>query len=103
MPEFINAKGLGCAQPVLLAKSALELHAEVIIDVDARMPLENIAALAMHNGYAMDVSEKPGNIYSIRLIKNGRGTTGPLETSWKEQENTFTAGPSVASAAAHAA
>lgn len=69
MPEFIDAKGLGCAQPVILARAALELHNEVTIDVDARIPVENITALAKYNGYAMDVSEKPGNIYSIKLVK----------------------------------
>ena len=69
MPEFIDAKGLGCAQPVLLARAALELHDEVTIDVDARNPVESITALATYSGYMMDISEKPGNVYSIRLVK----------------------------------
>ena len=76
MPEFIDAKGLGCAQPVILARAALEIHDEVTIVVDARIPVDNISALALHAGYAMEVSEKPGKIYSIRLAKrNGRSQT----------------------------
>lgn len=73
MSEFIDAKGLGCAQPVLLARKALESHDEITIDVDARIPVENISALARHTGYAMEVSEKPGSIYSIRLVKMSGG------------------------------
>jgi TusA-related sulfurtransferase len=69
MPEFIDARGLGCAQPVLLARAALETHNEVIIDVDARIPVENITALARHTGYTIEVIEKPGNVYSIKLMK----------------------------------
>lgn len=70
MSESIDAKGLDCAQPVLLARKALESHDEITIDVDARIPVENISALALkYTGYAMEVSEKPGNIYSIRLMK----------------------------------
>ncbi len=74
MPEFIDARGLGCAQPVLLARTALESHDEIIIDVDARIPVENITALALHRGYAMEVCEKPGNIFSIRLRKKDDGS-----------------------------
>lgn len=73
MSEYIDAKGLGCAQPVLVARKALESHDEVAIDVDAPIPVENISALAKYTGYAMEISEKPGNIYSIRLMKVSGG------------------------------
>ncbi|MBP7528024.1 MAG: sulfurtransferase TusA family protein [Syntrophorhabdaceae bacterium] len=69
MPEFIDARGLGCAQPVLLARAALETHDKVIIDVDARIPVENITALARHTGYTIEVTERPGNVYSIKLTR----------------------------------
>jgi len=69
MPEFIDARGLGCAQPVLLARAALETHDEVIVDVDARIPVENITALARHTGYTVEVTERPGNVYSIKLMR----------------------------------
>ncbi len=69
MPEFIDARGLGCAQPVILARQSLETHDELTIIVDARIPVENITALALHTGCAIEVSEKPGNIYFIKLAK----------------------------------
>lgn len=74
MPEFIDARGLGCAQPVLLARAALETHDEVIIDVDARVPVENITALARHTGYSIEVNERPGNVYSIKLMRVSGGS-----------------------------
>ncbi len=64
MPEFIDARGLGCAQPVLLARAALETHDKVIIDVDARMPVENITALARHTVHDRG-TERP-DCYSIK-------------------------------------
>ena len=74
MHEFIDARGLGCAQPVLLARAALQSHDEITIDVDARIPVENITALALHTGYAMEISEKPGHIFSIHLRKTYEGS-----------------------------
>ncbi len=69
MPEFIDARGLGCAQPVILARQFLETHDELTIVVDALIPVENISALALYTGYAMEVSEKPGSTYLIKLTK----------------------------------
>ena len=71
MSELIDAKGLGCAEPVILARKALELHDEITLIVDARAALENIKALGKYSGCAVDVTEEPGNIYSIHLKKTG--------------------------------
>ena len=69
MPELIDAKGLGCAGPVIMAKKALESHDEITLIVDARTALENIKALGKYAGCAVDVTEEPGGIYSVRLRK----------------------------------
>lgn len=76
MSELIDAKGLGCAQPVILARNALELYDEITIVVDERTALENIKLLGMHVGCLgihieclVDVTGKPGDIYWIRLSK----------------------------------
>ena len=45
MSELIDAKGLGCAQPVILARDALDLCDEVTIVVDERTALENLKLL----------------------------------------------------------
>ena len=74
MSELIDAKGLGCAEPVILAKNALELNDEITIVVDRQTALENIKALGMHVGCVVDVTGKPGDAYSVHLRK--RGLTG---------------------------
>jgi len=68
MPELINAKGLGCAQPVILARNALELHDEITIMVDEQTALENLKILGAHAGYEVEVNGESGT-YSIRLAK----------------------------------
>jgi hypothetical protein len=78
MSELIDAKGLGCAQPVILARMALELNDEITVVVDERTALENLKLLAMHVGYLgihmkclVDVTAESGNIYWICLRKTG--------------------------------
>jgi TusA-related sulfurtransferase len=69
MSELIDAKGLGCAEPVILAKNALDLCDEVTIVVDGQMALENLKLLGAHTGCAVDVTGEPGDVFSIRLSK----------------------------------
>lgn len=70
MHEFINAKGTGCAEPVILAKKALELYDEITIIVNARTALENLMAFGMHSGCIVTVTEEPGETYTIRMKKS---------------------------------
>lgn len=70
MSELIDAKGLGCTLPVILARNALELYDEITIVVDERTAQENLKLLAMHVGYLamhveclVDVTGESGNIY----------------------------------------
>lgn len=67
MSDYIDAKGLSCAEPVLLARRSLELYDETRIVVDTRESLENIRALAIHTGSAMEIAEEAEGIYSITL------------------------------------
>lgn len=84
MSDYIDAKGLGCAEPVLLARRSLQSHNEVTIVVDTRTSLENIKALADYTGSEIEVAEEPGGIYSITLkrkpntavIAHGSGKSG---------------------------
>jgi hypothetical protein len=69
MSELIDAKGLGCAQPVILARNALDLCDEVTIVVDERTALENLKLLGLAVGCLVDVTGEPGEIYSIHLSK----------------------------------
>ena len=69
MPEIINAKGLGCGEPVILAKNALEIYNEITVIVDTRTALENIRALGVHTGCIVDIVGEPSDVYSIHLKK----------------------------------
>jgi hypothetical protein len=76
MSELINAKRLGCAQPVILARNALELYDEITIVTDERTAMENLKLLRMHVGYSgmrikclVDVTGEHGDVYWIRLRK----------------------------------
>lgn len=69
MSVLIDAKGFGCAQPVILARNALELYDEITIVVDERAALENLKILGMNAGWMVRVTEELGGICSIRLSK----------------------------------
>jgi len=88
MSDYIDAKGLGCAEPVLLARQSLKSHHEVTIVVDTRTSLENIKALAEYTGSAIEMAEKPGNTYLVTLRRepgdgawsSGSGNNGNRES-----------------------
>ncbi len=89
MSKVINARGLGCAQPVVLAKNALELYDEITIITDEEMVLENLKLLRMQKSCPgvqikclVDVAGESGNIYWIRISKtiSDRKITSVLRT-----------------------
>jgi selenium metabolism protein YedF len=69
MSDLINAQGLACPEPVILTKKALDLYNEVTIIVDNETARENVKRLASSSGCAVDITEKPGGIFRIHLIK----------------------------------
>jgi TusA-related sulfurtransferase len=69
MSELIDAKGLGCAEPVILAKRALELHDKITIVVDEQTALENLRVFGMHAKCLVKVAVEPGKAYSVHLKK----------------------------------
>lgn len=71
MPELIDAKGLGCGVPVVLAKKALESYNEVSVLVDDIPNLENLKILARYNRCSIDVVKRTNNSYLIHLKKMG--------------------------------
>jgi len=69
MPKVINAKGLGCGVPVIMAKKALENHDEVTVIVDDTPNLENLKILARYNRCFVDVMRDMDNSYLIKIKK----------------------------------
>ena len=73
--KIVNAKGLACPQPVVLAKKALESHEQVRVIVDNDTALENIKRLGTKLDCDIKVEKKKDNIYEINL-KRKTGATG---------------------------
>jgi tRNA 2-thiouridine synthesizing protein A len=48
--KIVNARGLSCPQPVVLAKQAIETHEQVKVIVDDETALENVKRLGAKQG-----------------------------------------------------
>ena len=71
MKTTVDARGLACPQPVLLAKKAIEENEEVTVLVDNDTAVENIRRLAVKNGCGYAVTEKGGGVLEIMLVRTG--------------------------------
>lgn len=61
MDNVIDARGLSCPQPVLLAQRAMKASPSgLAITVDNYAARENLTRLATARGYALDISEANG-------------------------------------------
>ncbi|PKN35134.1 MAG: sulfurtransferase-like selenium metabolism protein YedF [Deltaproteobacteria bacterium HGW-Deltaproteobacteria-19] len=69
MREIVDARGLACPQPVILAGKALEKNERIAVIVDNRMAVENIRRLGAKMGCDMVVEEKGGGIVHIHLTR----------------------------------
>ena len=82
MPETIDARGLACPQPVIMAKKAIEENEQITVLVDNDMAVENIRRLAVKMACGFSVTEKEGGIRNIALVRTGtidetKGGGGP--------------------------
>jgi len=68
MEHIIDARGLSCPQPVILAKKAMEENDEVVILVDDKTASENVKRLAANMGFSVD-EERKGAETHIRINK----------------------------------
>ena len=71
MPETIDARGLACPQPVIMAKKAIEENEQITVLVDNDMAVENIRRLALKMACGFSVTEKEGGIRNISLVRTG--------------------------------
>lgn len=67
----IDAKGLVCPKPVILAKKALEEHNEVCIEVDNVTSKENLEKMAVVMSLKAE-TKNSDNVYTITLSKTER-------------------------------
>jgi selenium metabolism protein YedF len=70
MAETVDARGLACPQPVILARKALETHEEVVVLVDDATARENVRRLATNMGFTVE-EEQQGSHTRIRIVKGG--------------------------------
>jgi len=71
MKTTVDARGLACPQPVLLAKKAIAENAEVTVLVDNEIAVENIRRMAAKAACGFSVTEKEGGIREIALVRTG--------------------------------
>jgi len=74
MPETIDAKGLACPQPVILAKKAIEKFGDIIVIVDNKAALENVKRLGNSKDCAINIEDVGDGSYKMHLstkIKSG--------------------------------
>jgi selenium metabolism protein YedF len=65
----VDACGLSCPQPVVLAKKSLESNKKVKVIVDNETAMENVKRLAGKFGCSIKVAAKDGGIYEIQIIR----------------------------------
>ena len=59
MAEQVDARGLSCPQPVILARKAIEKgNFPITVVVDTGTSRDNVSRLAQNSGYKVDVEMK---------------------------------------------
>jgi len=67
--KIVNATGLACPQPVVLAKQAIETSERVKVIVDNETALENVKRLGTKLGCDVQITSKEGGLFEIMLIR----------------------------------
>jgi selenium metabolism protein YedF len=67
--KIVNARGLTCPQPIVLAKQAIESHEQVKVIVDNDIALENVKRLGTKLGCDVKVEKKNDGSYEINLTR----------------------------------
>lgn len=71
MPVTIDARGLACPQPVIMAKKAIEENEQVTVLVDNTMAVENIRRLAVKLACGFSVAERAAGIWEVAIVRTG--------------------------------
>jgi selenium metabolism protein YedF len=79
MPVTVDARGLACPQPVLLAKKAIEENEKVIVIVDNAFAVENIRRMASKTACHFSIVDKGGEIREMTLTRTGATPPGPVD------------------------
>ncbi len=69
MNETIDARGLACPQPVVLAKKSLETSDSVIVVVDNETARENVKRLGEKSGCTVSIEDRENGTFTLTLSK----------------------------------
>jgi len=81
MAKTIDARGLSCPQPVLLAKKAIAENEEMTVLVDNDTAVENIRRLAAKMACGFSVVEKEGRVWEIALARTEATGQAPADAA----------------------
>ena len=79
MKTTVDARGLACPEPVLLAKNAIGENEEVTVLVDNDIAVENIRRLAAKTACGFSVTEREGGVREIALVRTGATGYPPVD------------------------
>ena len=79
MPVIVDARGLACPQPVILAKKAIVENEEVTVLVDNPIAVENIRRLAEKTACGFSFADKGEGTLEIALTRKGVPDLTPSE------------------------
>lgn len=77
MPITVDARGLACPEPLMMAKKAIEENESITVLVDNDTAVENIRRLAAKLACTFSLTEKEGAVREISLTRTA--ATGRVE------------------------
>jgi selenium metabolism protein YedF len=89
MPVIVDARGLACPYPVILAKKAIAENEEVTVLVDNAIAVENIRRLAEKTACNFSVTDKEGGTLEVALKRRGVMGQMPEEPETIDEEPSF--------------
>lgn len=73
--EIIDAKGLACPKPVVMAKKALSEHKKFLVIVDNKTAAENLAKLGKKMNADISVVEESASEFKVKFTRNSAAET----------------------------
>ncbi|HOG16246.1 MAG: SirA-like protein [Syntrophaceae bacterium PtaU1.Bin231] len=67
--ELVDARGLGCPQPVILAKKAIERNDRIVVLVDNETAVENVKRMGTKNGCDVQIEKRQDGTFALTLSK----------------------------------
>ena len=81
MPILVDARGLACPHPVILAKKAIAENEKATVLVDNETAVENIRRLAVKTACDFSVTEREGGVREIALAQAASAGQAPADAA----------------------